>query len=78
MLANSNSHIKNRIAISNTKYDNIIISNIGKDWGVEMIKKPKAGLSFRIPEDLKQEIKAASEYEHLHILLQINVLTGKH
>lgn len=30
-----------------------------------MKKKPKAGLSFRIPEDLKQEIKTASEYEHL-------------
>ena len=30
-----------------------------------MTKKPKAGLSFRIPKDLKQEIKAASEYEHL-------------
>ena len=31
MLTNSNSYIKNRIAISNTKYDNNIINNIGKD-----------------------------------------------
>lgn len=65
MVTNSNSHIENRIAISNTKYDNNIINYVGKDQDVEMTKKPKAGLSFRIPEDLKQEIKTASEYEHL-------------